>query len=100
MIVGDYELQRNLRYSGGVDHAFSPRFRVNLLYNYVHQVKFWSSQNLNRPVDGVRPNPEFANIIEAVTGGAVRRHEFHANVNGSWGRRHRPSARGVSTGAA
>ncbi|HVW06069.1 MAG TPA: carboxypeptidase-like regulatory domain-containing protein [Vicinamibacterales bacterium] len=79
-VLGDYSLQRNLRYSAGVDHTFSPRVRVNALYAYVHQFNFWSGANLNAPVDGVRPDPSYANILEALTGGEVRRHDVTLNL--------------------
>ncbi|MEO8482685.1 MAG: carboxypeptidase regulatory-like domain-containing protein [Acidobacteriota bacterium] len=80
-LLGDFSLQRNLRYSAGVDHAFSPRVRVNVLYAYWHQFDFWTGKNLNAPVNGVRPDPGFANILEAVTDGAIRRHDITANLN-------------------
>jgi hypothetical protein len=79
-VLGDYSLQRNLRYSAGIDHTFSPRVRVNALYAYVHQFNFWSGANLNAPVDGVRPDPRYANILEAVTDGEVRRHDVTLNL--------------------
>ena len=36
-LLGDYPLPENLRYSAGIDQAFSPQFRVNALYNYIQQ---------------------------------------------------------------
>ena len=80
-VLGDYSLQRNLRYSAGVDHTFSPRVRVNVLYAYWHQYEFWHGRNLNAPVDGVRPDPAFANIMEALTDGQIRRHDLTVNLN-------------------
>ena len=79
-VLGDFSLQRNLRYSAGVDHAFTPRIRINLLYAYWHQFNFWSGVNLNTPVNGVRPDPRFANILEAITNGQIRRHDVTANL--------------------
>jgi len=37
--------------------------------------------NLNAPVDGVRPDPAFANIIETVTDGQIIRHEVYVTAN-------------------
>jgi hypothetical protein len=79
--IGDYSLQRNLRYSAGVDHTFSPRVRMNVLYSYVHQFDFWRGENLNAPVNGVRPDPELANVLLAVTDGQTRRHDITVNLN-------------------
>jgi hypothetical protein len=80
-VLGDYSLQRNLRYSAGVDHRFSPRFRVNVLYAYVHQFELWRGENLNAPVNGVRPNPDFANIVQTLTDGTTRRHDVTVSLN-------------------
>ena len=36
-LLGDYKLNKNVRYSAGIDQRFSPRASVNVLYNYYHQ---------------------------------------------------------------
>jgi hypothetical protein len=82
-VLGDFSLQRNLRYSAGVDHRFTPRLRANVLYAYWHQYEFWGGRNLNAPVDGVRPDPSFANILEAFTQGEIRRHDLTVTMNAS-----------------
>jgi hypothetical protein len=74
-----YDLQKNVRYSGGVDHTFSPKFRVNVLYNYFHQIRLPRGRNLNPRVNGVRQDPAFANVIEVVTDAEIRRHELFVN---------------------
>jgi hypothetical protein len=78
-LIGDYKLSRNYRYSAGVDQAISPRFRVNVLYNYIHLQQQPRGRNLNAPVDGVRPDPRYANVIEVVTDTEIRRHEVFVN---------------------
>lgn len=80
-VLGDFSLQRNLRYSAGIDHTFSPRVRMNVLYAYWHQFNFWTGENLNALVNGVRPDPAFANVLEANTDGQIRRHDLSANLN-------------------
>ena len=80
-LLGDWSLQRNLRYSLGVDQTITPRLRANVLYAYWHQFDYWRGKNVNAPVGGVRPDPAFANIIEAVTDGQIRRHDLTVNVN-------------------
>ena len=37
-------------------------------------------RNLNAPIDGVRPDPNFANVIESITDTEIRRHEAFANA--------------------
>ena len=36
-LLGDYKLNKNVRYSVGFDQKFSPRASVNVLFNYYHQ---------------------------------------------------------------
>jgi hypothetical protein len=75
-VIGDFNLQRNLRYSAGIDQVLSPKMRVNLLYNYIHLQQQPRGRNVNPLVDGVRPDPRYANVIEAVTDAEIRRHEL------------------------
>lgn len=82
-VLGNYKLNKNLRYSAGVDQRFSPRLQVNLLYNYYHQDQLPRGNNLNPLVNGVRANPAFGNIISTVTDAAIIRHEFYLNFNAS-----------------
>jgi hypothetical protein len=79
-VIGrDYKLGRNVRYSAGVDQVLTPRVRLNVLYNYIHMQQQPRGVNHNAPVDGVRPDPDFANVIESVTDTQVRRHELTLN---------------------
>ena len=79
MIGRDFKLGRNVRYSGGVDQVLSPRVRMNVLYNYIHLQQQPRGRNVNAPVNGVRPDPNFANVIESVTDTQIRRHEVFIN---------------------
>jgi hypothetical protein len=80
-VLGDYPLPRNIRYSGGIDQVFSPQLRVNVLYNYIRQTRNPRGKNLNPLVNGVRPDPNFANVIETVTDAMLLRHEVFVNGN-------------------
>jgi len=82
-VLGDYKLNKNLRYSAGIDQRFSPRFGVNLLYNYYHQDQLPRGENLNPVVNGVRLNPALGNVISTVTDAEILRHEFYLNFNAS-----------------
>lgn len=79
--LGNYKLNKNVRYSAGIDQRFSPRAGVNLLYNYYHQDQLPRGTNLNPLVNGVRPDQAFGNIISTVTDAEIIRHEFFANFN-------------------
>ena len=80
-VLGDYKLNKNLRYSTGVDQRFSPRASVNILYTYYHQGQLPRGTNLNAPAGGVRPNPAFGNIISTVTDAELIRHEVFVNFS-------------------
>jgi Carboxypeptidase regulatory-like domain len=78
-LIGDFKLGRNVRYSAGVDQVVTPRIKLNVLYNYIHLQQQARGRNLNAPVDGVRPDPRYANVIESVTDTEIRRHEVFVN---------------------
>ena len=79
-LIGNFDLQRNLRYSAGIDQVINPRLRFNVLYNYIHQQQQARGHNLNAPIDGIRPDPRYANVIEIITDTEIRRHEVFANA--------------------
>jgi hypothetical protein len=76
----DFELPESIRYSAGLERTFTPQLRGGVLYSYVKQA-LPRGRNLNPVVGGVRPDPNFANVIETVTDAEARRHEI--GVNGS-----------------
>lgn len=79
--IGNYKLNKNYRYSVGVDQRFSPRASVNVLYTYYNQSQLPRGKNLNPLIDGVRPDPDYANIIATVTDAELHRHELYVNFN-------------------
>jgi hypothetical protein len=78
-VLGDFNLQRSVRYSAGIDQVLSPKARINVLYNWINQQQNPRGENLNPLVNGVRPDPNYGNVIAAVTDGAIRRHELTIN---------------------
>ena len=79
--LGNFLLNKNVRYSAGIDQKFSSRAGVNVLYNYYHQDQLPRGMNANPIVNGVRPDPNFANIISTVTDAEIIRHELYVNFN-------------------
>ena len=67
----------NSRVSGGVDYAFSQRYRVNATYRYTRGEGMFRGLNLNAPINGLRPNPEFGNVIQVVSDGRMRQHVWN-----------------------
>jgi hypothetical protein len=79
--LGEYKLNKNYRYSIGIDERFSPRASVNVLYNYYNQDQLPRGKNLNPVIDGVRSDLGFANVISTVTDAQLIRHELFVNFN-------------------
>jgi hypothetical protein len=79
--LGDYKLNKNYRYSAGIDQKFSPRASVNVLYNYYNQSQLPRGTQLNPIVNGVRLDPAYGNIISTVTDAQLHRHEVYVNFN-------------------
>jgi hypothetical protein len=80
-LLGDFNLQRNVRYSAGIDQVLSPRVRVNVLYNWIHLQQNARGDNLNPLINGVRLDPNYGNVIAVVTDTQIRRHEVFVNSN-------------------
>ena len=76
----DVQLQRFMRATAGIDRAITPKLRVSLLYAHMNGDRLLRGDNLNAPIDGVRPNPEFANIIETVSDAASRQNTVNIGV--------------------
>jgi hypothetical protein len=60
----DLTMQRSRRLSAGIDQTVTPQVRFNVTYAYIRGARTWRGQNLNQPLDGVRPSPAFGNIVQ------------------------------------
>ena len=83
-VLGDrYQLPRTTRVSAGIDQGVFKVVRVAATYSYQRGSGLARGLNLNQPVNGVRPNAAFANIIEAISDAASRQHllQVDANIN-------------------
>jgi hypothetical protein len=66
-MLGDIGMERINRYSAAVDRTLTPKMRTSATFSigrYGHQLR---GLNRNAPVNGVRPDPSFANVIEVVS---------------------------------
>ena len=77
----ELHLARNSRVSFGIDRAIAPRLRVGVLYAHVRGQGLLHGINENPPLNGVRPDPSFANVIEVVSGARSVQHALTFNVN-------------------
>ncbi len=71
-------------FSAGVDRSFLQIGRVSFVYTWRDNKNLPAGQNLNAPLDGVRPDPQFANVVEARSIGESRVHQI--NVGGALAR--------------
>ena len=67
----DVQMGRTQRVSAGIDQTVNPKVRFNVSFQSVRAADQLRGQNLNAPLNGVRPNPNFANIIQTVSDGAA-----------------------------
>ncbi len=77
----DRAMPRNRRLSAGIDQTLSPKARVSVLYSYVNGDRLFRGLNLNAPVNGVRPDPTFANVVQVAQDGSMRQHQLTTSVN-------------------
>jgi hypothetical protein len=77
----DYVLPRSINLLIGVDQKITPRFRVSASYNLSRLSHVARGRNLNAPINGVRPDANFLNVIETVSDAASRSQEFYLNTS-------------------
>jgi hypothetical protein len=72
-------LPRLARVSAGIDRRFRAT-QASVTYAYIRGGAVLRGMNLNAPVDGVRPEPRFGNIIEVVADASSRQHQVQSNL--------------------
>jgi Carboxypeptidase regulatory-like domain len=81
-VLGDgYHMPRTTRFSGGIDQALFKVIRVSGTYSYQKGARIARGLNENAPVDGVRPNPAFRNIVEVVSDAGSWQHQVQVDGN-------------------
>jgi hypothetical protein len=83
LLDGDLTLPRTNRVSVGVDQRVGRLVQSTTTYAYQRGTSLYRGLNLNGPVNGVRPEPAFGNVVEVVPDGESRLHQvqFSLNVN-------------------
>ena len=66
LLAEDLAMQRSTRYSAGVDRAITKGIRINAIYAHMSGDHLLRGLNLNPPIGGVRPDPNFSNVVEVV----------------------------------
>jgi hypothetical protein len=81
-VLGDqYQLPRITRVSAGIDQGMFKVTRVAATYSYQRSARLAGGLNVNQAVNGIRPNPAFANIVDVVSVAAARQHQLQVDAN-------------------
>ena len=67
-------LPRSTRVSLGIDRRYK-QMQASATYAYIRGGAVLRGENLNAPVNGVRPDARYANVIEVVSDGSGRQHQ-------------------------
>jgi len=73
----DYVMPRNVGVNIAVDQTLTKKIRINTGYTFARASQVARGRNLNTPVNGVRPDPLFLNVIETVSDAQSRSHDFY-----------------------
>ncbi|MEP6915355.1 MAG: TonB-dependent receptor [Acidobacteriota bacterium] len=77
----EVQMGRTLRFSAGIDQTINAKVRLNASFQSVRAVHQLRGQNLNAPVNGVRPDPAFANVIQTVSDGVAHSDQLSTTLN-------------------
>ena len=77
LLGDDLQMARNVRVSAGVDHAITPKIRIGTTYAHVNGFGLLRGLNLNPPVNGVRANPVFGNLVDVIGDASSRQHTLN-----------------------
>jgi hypothetical protein len=76
-----YRAPRITRVSAGIDQGLAKVIRIGATYSYQRGSRLSRGLNLNAPLDGVRPEPAFKNIIDVASDAASRQHQLQVDAN-------------------
>jgi hypothetical protein len=74
-------LPASLGANAGIDQSITPTFRLSGTYTYRQGLGLLRGRNLNAPANGVRPDPQFSNVIEVTGDAASRSHTLGVNAS-------------------
>jgi hypothetical protein len=81
LIEPDRQMAYSQRLSAGIAQTLSRRISANVLYSYGYRYALLTGRNLNAPVNGIRPDPNFANVVLASPDGRGTQHYVNASMN-------------------
>lgn len=81
LLADDRVMAYSQRLSAGIAQTLSRRLSTNVLYSYAYRYSLYAGRNLNAPVNGIRPDPTFSNVILASQAGEGDAHNINASFN-------------------
>jgi hypothetical protein len=81
LLKDDLVMAYSQRLSAGIAHTLSRRVSSNILYSYAYRYSLLAGKNLNAPLNGVRPDPTFANVVLASPDGKGTEHSVNVSLN-------------------
>jgi Carboxypeptidase regulatory-like domain/TonB dependent receptor len=81
LLADNLQMQRNTRFSAGIDRQLTRMVRVNATYAHLSGENLMRGQNLNAPVDRQRPDPRFSNVVQVVGDGESRGHTLNVGAS-------------------
>jgi hypothetical protein len=79
--LGDITMERIQRFSAAIDRTLSPKVRTSLSFSMARHANQLRGVNLNAPIDGLRPDPAFANVIEVVPDASTHTYDVVQDVS-------------------
>jgi carboxypeptidase family protein len=86
LLGDDVRMPRRVRFTGGVDRRLSRQSRIGITWTHLTGASLQRGENLNAPVEGLRPFPEFGNVIQVVSDARVRQNNATVFFNTSFNR--------------
>jgi hypothetical protein len=77
----DAQMSRNVRVSAGINQDITKIVKLGATYSDVHATGLMTGINLNAPVNGIRPDPRFANILQTMSAGRARSQSLSTNAS-------------------
>jgi hypothetical protein len=66
------QMARNMRGSAGISQTINSHLSMGATFSDVHSNGLLVGDNLNTPLNGLRPDPSFANVVETIPQGRSR----------------------------
>jgi hypothetical protein len=85
LLSDDLRLPRSTRVSAGIDQRLASRLQSTVTYSYTRGATVLRGLNLNAPIDGVRPDPMFGNVIAVASDASSHQHQLQVNITANPG---------------